>query len=913
MRFDELWSDLRYRVRALLRRDAVERELHDELRFHIEREAEKYVGAGLEPNEALRRARLVFGGVEYAKEASRESRGTATLESLVQDVRYAVRSLRRQPAFTAIVVLTLALGIGANAAIFSLVDALLLRTLPVPHPERLVTIGDPSAVNTRWTGSTSTDYVSYPLYVDVRDHNSVLSGLYANGSAGDLDVVIGHDASAPPEHPEARLVSGNFFSVLELPAQAGRTFTDDDDRPATPSPVAVLSYAYWQRRFGGDHAAIGSTFRVNGVPVTIIGVTPPQFAGDIVGQPTDLWMPIAMQPALQPRRNILNARQSSWLVLMGRLGPGVTLQQARAVIPAIEAAAARADLSGIALQRFDEYLRASPIHVEIGARGFSEQRAEYRRALILLMAAVALVILVVCANVANLMLARAVARLREMSLRLTLGAGRGRLVQQVLTESVLLAMLAGALGLFAAVWGSHLLLAVVGGSSPIVLDVTPNLRVLAFTGVATLLCVLLFGLVPALHATRVDLATALRSHGRSLLGASTRPGRVPLTKGLVIAQIALSTVLLIGSSLLVRSMRELLHVDLGMDRDHLVLAHVATSRTDYIGERLHAFEREALDRVSRVPGVDAASYSLGGPFTGGHSAGHVDVEGFVPAADSLREANYDYIGPGYFHALGAKILRGRDFASSDVTPSARVAAINETMAKFYLRDRDPIGRTLTLDSVAYTIVAVVHDVRYSDLRGEPVRRFYIPDAEVVEKPRSFEVQVHVRGDPARYMESVRQALLAADRNVPVEMARLDDRVRQSVAEDALLTQVTAFFGLVALLLAALGLYGVTAYATTQRTGEFGLRAALGAEPWRVSGMVLREAVIVAVTGVAVGIPCGLLAARALRGALFGVSAVDVPSLGVSVLTLIVTAVVASYLPAWRAAQVSPLEALRAER
>jgi len=673
----ELLSDLRYRLRALLWRADLERDLDDELRFHVEHETEKYMRAGLSPDDARRRARLVFGGIEYAKEESRDARGTAWLDALIQDVRYAARSLRRHRAFSLTVVLTLALGIGANTAIFTLIDALLLRALPVPHAEQLVTIGDPAAVNSGWTGSPTTDFVSYPLYRDVRDHNDVLSGLYANGAAGDLDVVIGTDGGAAPEHPVTRFVSGNFFTVLELPAYAGRTFGADDDSPS--GTIAVISHAYWQRRFARERAAIGSVIHVQGVAITIVGVTPPGFWGDIVGQPTDLWLPISIQPAIKPWAHVIDNREVSWLVLMGRLAPGVTLEQARAVLPAIESNAIRAQLSGIHLTRFEEDLKTTPIRVERGTRGFSWQRAVYGPALIVLMAAVAVVILVVCANVSNLMLARGVLRTREMTVRMALGAGRGRLVQQLLTESVMLAVIAGTLGLLVAVWGSHLLLAVVDGDTPVGLDVMPNIPVLGFTAGVTLACVLFFALVPAFRVTRVDLATALRAHGRNLTGVSMRLGRLPLATVLVVAQIALSTVLLIGSSLLVRSMKELLRLDLGMDRDHLVVAHLATSRTNYRGPRLLAFERVAVDRVRSVPGVDAASYSKGGPFSGGHSSGHVNVEGFLAQADSEGEVYYDHVGPDYFHAIGARVLRGRDFVSHDMQVG-KAGAINATMA-----------------------------------------------------------------------------------------------------------------------------------------------------------------------------------------------------------------------------------------
>jgi predicted permease len=458
------------------------------------------------------------------------------------------------------------------------------------------------------------------------------------------------------------------------------------------------------------------------------------------------------------------------------------------------------------------------------------------------------------------------------------------------------------------------LLRAVRSEPAVVLDVTPNATVLAFTAGATLACVILFGLVPAFRVTRVDLASALRGHRSA--GAGTGGGgrrRTSLTTLLVIAQVALSTILLIGSGLLVRSMSRLLDEDLGMDRDHLVVAHVATSRSRYTGTRLLVFQREALARVREVRGVDAASYSLGGPFSGGHSSGHVSVPGFVAQADSEGEISYDYIGPNYFHAIGARIVRGRDFAAADLDANAKVAAINATMARYYFRGRDPLGGTVISDGDSYTVVAVVGDVQYSDVRARPVRRMYIPDADTVDHPRSFELQIHVRGDPARYVAPIRQALLSLDRTVPVVLSPLAERVKHSLAQDALLMQVTTFFALLALTLAALGLYGVTSYASARRTSEFGLRTALGAESWRVAAMVLREALAMALCGVAIGVPLGAAATRLLRGTLYGVTPLDPESLGGTVLLLVLTTVLASYLPARRASRVSPLDALRAEQ
>ncbi|MFI5227414.1 MAG: ADOP family duplicated permease, partial [Gemmatimonadales bacterium] len=866
--FSELFRDVRYRLRALASRSSVERELDDELRFHLEREAEKHQRQGLSRDAARRRAAIDFGGLEPTKDASRDARGTARLESLARDLRYAVRSLRSRPAFTLTVVATLALGIGANTAIFTLVDALLLRALPVSHPEQLVIVSDPSQVNNNNVGAPITAFVSFLLYKDVRARNTVFTDMYASGWSGPIDVQMGSGAAATVEQPHARFVTGNFFSVLGVPAYAGRTFTGADDETPGQDPVAVITYDYWQRRFSGSSAAIGSVMRVNDVAVTIVGVTPPRFSGDIIGQPLDFWLPMMMDPAIQPSMNLLNNRAWSWLMMMGRLKPGVTLEQARQEVSAVEASSIRETLSGRALSQFEDGLAANPIEVVSGARGFSERRAEYGNALWVLMAAVGLVILVVCANVSSLMLARIVARRREMTVRMTLGAGRGRLIQQLLVEGVLLAIVSSVLGLFAATWGSRVLLTTVRGSSavagPVAIDTTLDARVLAFTAAMTLACVLLFGLLPAFRATRVDLATSLRSQGRNLMGsARVGGGRIPFGRALVVAQMALSMLLLVGGGLLVRSMQQLLHGDIGTDRDHVVAVRVRTFRTQYVGARLGQLRRDLADRVGRVPGVDAVAFADRGLFSGGASGGRVDVSGFVPQADSERVVSVDRVGPNYLHAIGARLLRGRDVDRHDLESGPPAVVINETMAKQYFGARDPLGAVVTLaDTLHYTIVGVVRDFESSNVRRKPFREMYV----VFNNPNTgnsgmAKLAVHLRGDPARFVGPIRRAIADVDGTLPIAVDPVNDLVRGTVSEDVLLVQVTIFFCIVTLVLAALGLYGVTAYSSSQRTSEFGLRAALGAEPGDVTRMELGEASRVAIIGVVNGVPPGLAATR----------------------------------------------------
>jgi len=909
-------TSVRMWLRALFRRDRIEREMSKEMQFHLERETELNVRRGLPFEEARRAARVAFGGVEQMKEASRDARGTARVESMSRDVRYAIRSLRNRPAFTLTVITTLALGIGANAAIFTLVDALLLRPLPVAHPEQLVIVSDPAEVNDNANGAPLTDFVSFLLYRDVRARNTVFTDMYASGApAGALDVQMGSGTGATIEQPHARYVTGNFFSVLGVPPYAGRTFTAAEDQTPGQDPVAVLTYDYWQRRFSGSSAAIGSVMRVNDVALTIIGVTPRGFDGDIVGQPIDFWLPMMMEPAIQPRQNMVEDRAWSWLVMMGRLKPGVTLEQARQQVSAVEANSIRDNLSGRALSQFENGLKGNPIHVTSGARGFSERRAEYGKALWVLMAAVGLVILVVCANVSSLMLSRAVARTREMTVRMTLGAGRNRLIQQMLVEGALLAIVSSALGLVAATWGARVLLATVGGSSPVAIDTMLDARVLAFTAALTLACVLLFGMLPAFRATRVDLATSLRSQGRNLMGGGTaRVGRIPFARALVVAQLALSMLLLIGGGVLVRSMQQLLLGDIGVDRDHVVAVRVRTQRSPYVGARLGQLRRDLAERVGRVPGVDAVAFADHGLFSGGFAGGLVDVSGFVPQADSERLVSLDQVGPNFFHAIGARLIRGRDITLHDLLTGPPAVVINETMAKRYFGARDPVGGTVTLrDSLHYSIVGVVRDFQSSDVRGQPHREMYT----VFNNPNTgnggaAKLVVHVRGEPARFVGPIRRAIEDVDGTLQNSVTPVNDLVRGTVSEDVLLVQVTTFFCIVTLVLAALGLYGVTAYSTSQRSSEFGLRAALGAQPGRVTRMVLGEGVRVAMVGVIIGVPAGLAATRLIRAQLFGVGTVDLPSLSIAIVVLIATAVLASYLPARRAAKVGPLEALRLE-
>jgi predicted permease len=889
-------------IRRPFRLNRVERDVDEEIAFHIAERERKLIARGASPDDAHARAMAQFGDIRAVRTEMLtidQSRKRADFFSNIrQDATYAVRTLIHNAGFTSVVLLILGLGIGANTSIFSLIDALMLRPLPVPHPEQLVAIGDPRNTQHVSEGTPQADALSYPLYEDLRDQNHVLSGAYASGRAGRLDVVI--EKGAEPDHPRGRFVTGNFFSVLEVPAGAGRVFTSEDD------PVVVISDGYWHRRFGASRDVIGRTIRVNTVPLTIIGVAPPEFMGDAVGQPTEIWLPVKLHPQVIAHTQWLKDRSVSWLLVMGRLAPGTTLVRARTEIQALAKTslldhASASDRGGV-----ERVLGRHPMPVASGAMGFSYYRTAYAQALFTLMVAVGLVLLVVCANIANLLLARAAGRAREISVRIALGAGRWRLLQQLLTESIILAVAGAALGLLAALAGSAALLRAVGGVS---LAVRIDGRVLAFTIALSLLTAIFFGLIPAMRATGLDVSSALRTQGRGIAGA----GKMAIGKWLVIAQVALSMLLLVGAGMLSRSTMRLANADIGVARDHLVIAEIDAQRSGYEGPRLIAFMRDLTERVKQIPGVLAVSTSENGIFSGTESGSTLQAEGFTARADSDTLVASDVVGADYFRTTGAHILQGRDIEARDNETAPKVAIVNETAARYFFPNGEALGRHLQLDSATWEIVGIVADIEQNGVREAPVRRVYGPLVQQKNTPTQFKLEIRVAGDPARLVQPVRQALVAADPSLAIfSVDPLTELIRDSIQKDRLVATLVSAFGILTLILAALGLYGVMAYATARRTGEFGLRMALGAAPRMVERMVLREAILLTGFGMALGLPVALAATRLVRGQLFGISFFDPPSIGLATLVLGVSAALAAFVPAMRASRVAPLEAIRAD-
>lgn len=908
------------RVFRLLARAAIPREVDDELAFHIEMRTRRLIEEGLSPEAARAEALRQFGDVRAVRDdcvtldhqRERTMRRITWFEEFRHDLRFAARTLRRNAGFSLVVILTLALGIGANTAIFTLVHAVMLRAIPVTDPGQLVTVGNPARVNSLSQGSPRSDLLSYPMYQDLRDRNTVFSGALASGRTGRLDVRL--DSSTTIEHPRGRYVSANYFAVLGVPAFRGRVFDGTEDRAAGAASVAVISYGYWSRKFNRDDAVLGRTIRAGDASLTIIGVTGPEFSGEIVGRGNDIWLPVSMQPLIFPHQPMLTDRSISFLLMMGRLKPGATLEQAQAELdPLIRRQVSdNLDVGG---QAALDVARRATVTIVPGARGFSSVRSVYSTPLLTLMAGVALLLLIICGNVANLLLARAVARSREMCVRLAIGAARARLVKQMLTESMLLASIGAAGGIALAWWGSKLLLTLAAdGGSAFPLDVTPDLPVLGFTAALSIVAVIIFGLAPALRAANVDLSGAMRAHARSVSGSlGNRGQRAPLGKVLIVAQVALSLVLLVGAALEVRSLRHLEEADPGLARESLIVLDADTRQRGLMDERLLAFTRQALQRLSQIPGVTGVTYSENGIFSGTESGTSVNTPGFVAREANDTSAAYDVIGPNYVRTIGARLVRGRDFTEQDVRGSHNVALINERLAQRFFSGREALGGLLRFDdSTTAEVVGVVADVMDHELTEAPGPRFYVPALQgYLGFAGELKLIVRTAGDPVPLTQTVRREVQAMDGLLVIDAVDpLTVLMRASIRSERLVARLATGFGVLALLLAAIGLYGVMTYAISRRTGEIGLRVALGAQRGDVVRMVLREAFGQVGVGALIGLPLALGATRLLRTQLHGVGTVDPVAMGMAVGVLALSAAVAALLPALRAARVDPIVALQ---
>jgi predicted permease len=905
--------------RKLFRRRMVrEQDLEREIESHLQMAIGDRMERGEAAHSASVSAQREFGNVGLVKEVTRDMWGWTSLDRLRQDVGYATRVLRKSTGFACVAILSIALGVGANTAIFSVIDAVMLKSLPVQDPNQLVVVGDSTRVGSVSIGAGSTDTFSYPFYERFRTQNGVFSDVYASGRSEQLDVALGGaqpSGNAMDQNPRGRMVTGNFFSVLGVTALIGRTFTAQETQVAGSAPVVVISYGYWERQFGRNPAIIGQNLTINRFPFTVIGVAPREFFGDVVGAPTDIWIPITMEAQANPGHDYLKAVNVSWLILMGRLKPGISQQQAAARVRVLAVQILKEQFQSIESGEGLREMLKQQIGISSGAKGLSRLRAEFSMPLMALMGIVGLVLLICCSNVANLQLARAVSRGREMGLRIALGAGPGRLVRQLMTESLLLALAGGALGLLFASWGGDLLVKLESQSTVMPIDTHLDARVLLFTALISIASGIMFGLAPAWKTTRLEVVSSLKTTKSGQADGFTRA----FSKLLIVSQVAFSVVLTVLAGLFLRTLVNLENVNVGYSRDGLMLAEIDTGAGGYQDAQVNQLCRDLLARVGQIPGVQSLSVSENGLFSGTDSASDAQVEGFTGTKVADRTNSSDHIGPNYFQVVGTPLLAGRGIGSEDTETTPKVVVINETMARFYFPHSNPIGRHIFngegKDRVAYTIVGVVRDVKQGDLRKPAPRRFY---TALYQHPLSdpialVNLEIRTSARAGNIAQAVRRAIQAVNPSLPIlSLKSADDLIGGDLTQERMIAKLSGFFGILALSLAAIGLYGVMSYITARRTMEIGIRFALGAARSNVMSMVLKDTLRLVAAGLAIGIIASGLIARLFSNGFFGLASFD-PLTSISAACAItIAALIAAYLPAWRASRVYPMVALRQE-
>ena len=881
-------------LQRLVHRDRLEDQLDAELRDHFERLVRELRERGHAEAEARRLARLEFGGLDQVKEACRDARGTRWVDDTIQDVRYGVRGFRKTPGFTAVAVVTLALGIGANLAIFNVLDALLLRPLPVPNASQLVTL-------TRWIGNNPSPSFSYPQIRALADRTDLFASLCGIGSATLF--------SGPPDALEAvgtAFVSGKYFETLGLVPFAGRLLSHGDDQPSAP-PVAVISHSYWMRRFAADPSIVGRTILLEGQQIPIVGVTPPGFDGATIGYRADVTMAIYAQSKLQPEEDGGTTADQRWLLVLARPAPSLTRDQLQArldvawrqLLEVTTAAGLSADARRRAL--------SMTLSVDNGARGPSRLRTPLRRPLIVAYALVTLVLLIACVNVANLLLARGAARAREIALRLAIGAGRGRIIRQLLVESALLAAAGTAAGVWIAWVGSEaiadLIVARSAGpdASVAALPVTPDARVLGVTVLIAFATTVIFGIVPAWRASMtapgvVASGRVAESHGR--LGAA-----------LIVAQVSLSLVLVIGAGLFARTLHNLRTVDRGFTPDNVLLASVDPRRAGLSSPELQAFNQSVLATVESLPGVGAVSLAAVTPLQGGGMSTPMTVNG---ASTGLEEVYFNIVGPRFFEIVGTALVAGRDLTDADNAGAPAVAVVNQAFVRKHLTGADPLGQRVRINPQLpeMQIVGVVKDAVYETLRAAAPATVYASYLQTRGRPMTLVIES--RGPMNDVSAAVRGAIQPKTPATPMRIRSFAAQIESSLFQARLMRSLTAIFGGLALALAAIGLYGLMSYMVATRTREIGVRLALGARPWRVQGMVLASALRMVAVGIIAGLPLALLSSRLIAGMVFGLTPTDVPTIGSAVVVLALVGAASAAAPARRAAKLDPVRAIHVE-
>jgi predicted permease len=830
------------------------------------------------------------------------------LESLLQDLRYGARQLRSNPGFTLVAVVSLALGIGANTAIFQLLNAVRLRTRPVERPEQLVEVRLPpgSSRSGRFTGGRSN--LTNPLWEQIRQRQEAFSGVFA-WCNGRFNLASGGEA----RNAEGLWVSGDFFRTLGVQARLGRLFTVEDDRRGCGSPGAVISHGFWLREYGGDPGVLGRSVTLDDHPFPIIGVTPPGFFGVEVGRTFDVAVLLCSDPVLAGEASALDKRWYWWLAVMGRVKPGWSLERVNAHLAAIAPGAFEATLPEIYQPDMAKRYLASKLVAEAAGRGVSSLRAQYESPLWMLMSTAGLVLLIACANIANLMLVRATAREREFAIRLALGASRLRLIRQVLAESLMLAIVGTGLGAaLAQVLSRSLVAFLKTGQRSLALDVPVDWRVLAFAAAVAALTCILFGLAPALRAVRTAPGAAIKAGSRGLTASRERFG---VRRVLVVSQVALCLVLLVGALLFVRSLRNLLSVDPGFRPEGVMAASIALPPADYPADRRAGVRQELLDRMRAISGIGSVSEVAIVPVSGSGWNNSVKVDG---ETGEYRESYFNRVGPEYFKTMRTTLLAGREIGARDTAASTPVAIVNEAFAHRFFNGAVPIGRRFRVEpqrgepEEVYEIVGFVRDSKYRSLRDEFRPTAFLAAAQDKQPGTYVQYAIHSRAPLQSSMTAIKQVLRQVNAKAVVQFTVMDAQIRDSLLRERLMATLTGFFGALAVLIAVVGLYGVISYMVACRRGEIGIRMALGAGRATIVRMVLREACVLVALGLAIGIGAALAAARAVGSILFGMTPSDPTTLALAVGGLAAVALAASYVPARRAAAVEPMLALREE-
>jgi len=916
-------SDLMFRLRSLFRRSAVENELDEELRFHLERQVEKHVRAGLTREESMRQTRLEFGGLGRVKEDCRESRGITFLATMAQDIRYALRQLRRTPGFTITVLLTLALGIGANAAIFTLVNSVLLKSLPVTDATTLVRLGDENdcCVDDGPKGNGDYTLFSTNTYQELKKKVPEFAELAAMQAGFGYRPIIARreGGQAAARSVMGEFVSGNYFRTFGLQPQAGRLLIDADDVQGAPM-TAVMSYEAWKHEFAGDAAVVGSTFWVNTKPVTVVGIAPKGFYGDRMSStPPEFYLPIESMPVLA---NVpyVHDHDTSWLYIVGRVKPGVAMAPLQQKISGL-VRQAFAPSKNFSSKEGKESLARTHVVLTPGGAGIEELQKEYAFHLHLLMWIASLVLLIACANIANLLLVRDMGRRAEMSMRTALGATAGRVVRQLLTESLLLAGMGGIAGLAVAYAGARMLLMLAfPGARNVTIDASPSLTIIGFACGLSLVTGVLFGVAPAWVAAQAKPADALRSGTRT---AAT--GASLLQRGLVVLQAALSLVLLVGAGLFSQSLSKLQNTELKLDAKNRYIVHINPQAAGYTETQLEALYRTMEERFHALPGVMKVGIATYTPMEDNNWSNGVQVQG---QADSSDGSSFVKGNAEYFDSVGTHVVMGRGFGPQDTSTAPAVAVVNRTFVKNLFKDgSNPVGRRIgppgPKSSGDFEIVGVVEDTVYTAVQWKNHNMYFIPlmqrfpsDPDPIEKDTSLYAGAIVLQTerPMNDMEQLAQKTLAGiNPNLTVvKFQTFDQQIADRFTEERMIARLTILFGALALLLATIGLYGVSAYSVERRTPEIGIRMALGAERGGVIAMVMRGAIVQTAVGLTIGIPVALLCVRFVKAQLYEISNVDARVMAGAIATLAAAACIAAIIPARRAASIDPVQAMRSE-